>query len=71
VGVHTGVKVGDSNPKAFINVVNRSPTDVEVVRVWFEADLAIIEVANHERPLPHRLRPEEPWETWCTSSYSP
>ena len=68
VGAHTAVKVGDANPKAFINVVNRSPTDVEVVRVWFEEDRATIEVANPERPLPHRLRPEESWETWCDLS---
>jgi hypothetical protein len=51
VGAHTAVKVGDVSPKVFINVVNRSPTDVKVVRVWFEEDRATIEVVFGPRSL--------------------
>lgn len=48
----------------FINVTNVSSQRVAVVtHVWIEGDNQI-PVLNPSRPLPRRLTPEEPWETW-------
>lgn len=48
----------------FVNVTNLSPSrDIEITHVWFDCQPRI-DVLNPERPLPKRLRPDEPWETW-------
>lgn len=48
----------------FINVTNLSPQrDAELTHVWMACG-EDIHVLNPSRPLPHRLRPEESWETW-------
>jgi len=48
----------------FINVTNLSPQrDAELTHIWMACDQDI-HILNPSRPLPHRLRPEESWETW-------
>lgn len=48
----------------FFNVANLSlQRDTEITHVWLESRNQI-PVLNPSRPLPHRLRPEETWETW-------
>src|SRR5437667_832841 len=48
----------------FINVTNLSPQrDAELTHVWVAGDVDI-PVLNPSRLLPHRLRPDESWETW-------
>ena len=64
VQAHRGVLLGIDEPCLFINATNLSSTrDVEVTHVWLETDPRI-HVLNPERPLPKRLKPDEPWETW-------
>ncbi|SRR5258708_6544699 len=63
VRVHVAYLPSDPNAKAFINVVNLSSRDVEVVRVWFATN-PLVDVINPARPLPRRLQPDESWETW-------
>lgn len=61
--VHLGY-LDDRKQYAFIQVVNRSPKkDVEITHVWF-ATHPRVNVHNPGRPLPRRLKPDEPWETW-------
>jgi len=48
----------------FINVTNLSlQRDAEVTHVWMACDNKL-PVLNPSRRLPHRLRPEDSWETW-------
>jgi len=48
----------------FVNVTNLSKDrDVEITHVWFET-VPQVHVMQPTRPLPKRLKPDEPWETW-------
>jgi hypothetical protein len=50
----------------FLNITNLSPTkEIEITHVYFlETNGNQIPVIQPDRPLPKRLRPDEPWETW-------
>ncbi|HET6207054.1 MAG TPA: hypothetical protein VFD98_09605, partial [Terracidiphilus sp.] len=48
----------------FINVTNLSRTrEIEITHVWF-ASTPPVHAVEADRPLPKRLKPDEPWETW-------
>jgi hypothetical protein len=48
----------------FLNITNLSRNrEVEVTHVWFATDPEV-HVSPPDRPLPKRLKPDEPWETW-------
>lgn len=48
----------------FINVTNLSPErDATITHVWMDCGTQI-SILNPSRPLPHRLKPEDTWETW-------
>lgn len=48
----------------FLNVTNlSSKKEIEITHLWFE-DRPQIPVINYDRPLPKRLKPDEPWESW-------
>jgi hypothetical protein len=50
----------------FVNVTNLSEDrEVEITHVWFETE-PIVNVMRPDRPLPKRLKPDEPWETWIS-----
>lgn len=64
VGVHEAPLAQGAAECFFINVTNTSPTkDIELTHVWLKT-APEIHIANHARPLPKRLRPDESWETW-------
>ncbi len=70
--VHTAY-VGNGNPTPyyFLNVTNRSGTrDVEVTHVWFATNPPV-HIVNPHRPLPVRLRYDEPWETCIEVARTP
>ena len=52
-------------PEAFfITATNLSRTrELTITHVWL-ATAPDIHIFNSDRPLPVRLRPDEPWETW-------
>ena len=55
----------------FFTVINRSRNrDIVLTHVWVESrpEVHIIQPA---RPLPRRLSPDEPWETWVSVSALP
>ena len=48
----------------FVNVVNPSAiSDVVITHVWYGGSVRI-DILNPDRPLPQRLQPRQPWETW-------
>jgi hypothetical protein len=64
VRVHRAGFVGVGVPQYFINVTNLSAQrEVVVTHVWFHDP--VVHVDNPERPLPRRLKLDEPWETWA------
>jgi hypothetical protein len=55
---------GPAGDYYFVNVTNMSKDrEVEITHVWFETDPQV-HVMQPDRPLPKRLKPDEPWETW-------
>ncbi|MHB8643893.1 MAG: hypothetical protein ACYDA3_13515 [Gaiellaceae bacterium] len=65
VTVHTGWLL-PPHPNVecyFVNVTNRSPQrEVVVTHVWFDSDPPVQVLT---KPLPVRLRPDDPWETFA------
>ena len=51
----------------FINVTNLSKDDIFITHVYCESDKQVA-VMQPDRPLPKRLIPSEPWETWVPIS---
>jgi hypothetical protein len=48
----------------FLTVTNLSASrDIEVSHVWIETEPKVF-FFRSDRPLPHRLKPDESWETW-------
>ena len=48
----------------FVKVVNLSPSrEIWITHIWFDTDPRV-DIDNPDRPLPARLRPDEPFETW-------
>jgi hypothetical protein len=61
---HRGVFLPSGPDCYFINVTNLSlQRDAVVTHVWMDCG-GKIQILNLSRPLPHRLKPEESWETW-------
>lgn len=64
VTVHEAYFVGTNIKAYFINVTNLSKErDIEITHVWFNCTPRV-DLINHDRPLPKRLKPDESWETW-------
>jgi len=71
VKCHMANFIGRNRSCYFITVTNRSPVrDVEITHVWFDS-APQVPVINPERPLPKRLRPDEPWATWIEAETLP
>ena len=74
VTVHKGHFL-NTTPKVwayFINITNLSRRqDIVVTHVWMEWEGQQFQALHPERELPHRLIPQEPWETWVEFSKLP
>jgi hypothetical protein len=73
VRVHKAFFLGINPPveACFVNVVNMSRNrEIEVTHVWFDATPQVPALPP-QRPLPKRLKPDEPWETWVECSRLP
>ena len=64
---HYAVFVGSPVVSLFVNVVNLGQRPITITHVWFDIDREV-HVDNPERPLPKRLEPDDPWETWVPLS---
>lgn len=54
----------------FVKVVNLSKRDVEITHVWFQGPRPI-PINPPQRPLPYRLKQDEPWETFIQEESLP
>jgi hypothetical protein len=71
VKVHRAILLRDQRDCYFINVTNCSQSkDVVITHIWFDSNPKV-HVMNPDRPLPVRLKPDEPWETWVEASRLP
>ena len=65
----------NTNPKVwayFINIVYLSRSqEIVLTHVWLEWEGEQYLALHPERELPHRLVPQEPWETWIEFSRLP
>ena len=50
-----------------INVVNLGERPITITHVWLDGATQL-HLNNRRRPLPKRLEPDEPWETWSPLS---
>lgn len=67
VRAHEAVFQGTIEPCVMINVVNLGQRPITVTHVWLEGATEL-HLSNAQRPLPRRLEPDEPWETWSPLS---
>lgn len=52
-------------PFYFIKVINQSPeTDFTITHIWVKDESKEIDILNPDRPLPHKLKKTDVWETW-------
>ena len=52
-------------PYYFVKVINSSPNaPFTITHVWVKDNSKEIDVLNPKRPLPHKLKPTDIWETW-------
>ena len=58
---------GASEPCVMINVVNLGERPITITHVWLDGATQL-HLNNRRRPLPKRLEPDEPWETWSPLS---
>jgi hypothetical protein len=62
--VHKACFKGNELEHYFVNVTNSSRNrELVITHVWFDLKPQI-PVMPVERPLPKRLKPDEPWATW-------
>jgi hypothetical protein len=67
VRTHEAVFHGASEVCVMVNVVNLGQRPITVTHVWLGGATPMY-VDNQHRPLPRRLEPDEPWETWSALS---
>jgi hypothetical protein len=67
VRAHDAVFEGSIEPCVMINVVNLGQRPITITHVWLDLTPPLY-VENPARPLPRRLEPDEPWETWVSAS---
>jgi hypothetical protein len=65
--IHKAYFRGNPTQHYFLNVANLSQRDVEITHVYFQGKPQI-SVEQQDRPLPKRLKPDEPWETYIRVS---
>jgi hypothetical protein len=63
VRTHEAVFEGSTELCIMVNVVNLGQRPITITHVWLAADREL-HLRNPRRPLPKRLEPDEPWETW-------
>jgi hypothetical protein len=67
VRTHYAHFVGSPVLSLFVNVVNLGQRPITITHVWFDGHPRV-HVENPKRPLPKRLDPDDPWETWVPVS---
>jgi hypothetical protein len=67
VRTHAAAFEGSNELCIMINVVNLGQRPIVVTHVWL-GEAAPLHINNRHRPLPRRLEPDEPWETWLPLS---
>jgi hypothetical protein len=67
VRTHEAVFEGSTELCIMINVVNLGQRPITVTHVWLGGEREL-HLRNPRRPLPRRLEPDEPWETWSPLS---
>ncbi len=67
VRTHEAVFEGSTELCIMINVVNLGQSPITITHVWLGGELEL-HLRNPRRPLPKRLEPDEPWETWSPLS---
>lgn len=70
--VHRAFLLSEQPPPEcfFVNVTNLGQRDVEVTHLWFDTKPPVY-VLHAQRPLPVRLKPDQPWEAWVPLSDIP
>ena len=62
--IHRATFIHSQEECFFCNITNLSRNrEIEITHLWFDIKPKI-HLINMERPLPKRLKPDEPWETW-------
>ena len=70
--MHEAVFIGTDTPCRFLTVTNLSrDRDIEITHVWIATSDGQIPVIPADRPLPKRLKPDEPWATWVRADALP
>lgn len=67
VRTHEAAFDGSNELCIMINVVNLGQRPITITHVWLDAERQL-HLKNPRRPLPRRLDPDEPWETWSPLS---
>jgi hypothetical protein len=67
VRTHEAAFGGSNELCIMINVVNLGQRPIVVTHVWL-GGATPLHINNPRRPLPRRLEPDEPWETWSPLS---
>lgn len=67
VRTHEAVFEGATEPCMMSNVVNLGQRPITITHVWLNGARQL-HLNNLRRPLPKRLEPDEPWETWSPLS---
>jgi hypothetical protein len=70
---HRAVFLPTGEPCVFVTATNRHRTrEAVVTHAWFDVPgPRHVPILNPQRPLPKRLRPDEPWETWIPDRLLP
>ena len=73
ITAHRAVLLSSGEPCVFVTATNHHASrNAVITHVWFEVPgPRTIHVLNPERPLPRRLMPDDPWETWIPEDALP